>query len=71
MLRIAGWPFTFSSTRHWPSPVSAAPLASDFSVAGISGWNPLCLPFALVDVICSPFGTASEKAGLPPVLGGL
>src|ERR1700761_3360910 len=86
VVRIAGSPFTFSTTRHWPSPAIGAP-ASDFSVAGMSGTKAgLAGVFALpvgawpvgawpvgawLEVIPSPLGTASENAGLPPLGGGL
>ena len=62
---MAGSPLTFSSTRHWPSPGSGVP-ASELSRLGTIGLKVLvCLYFTgLV------FGTAREKDGLPPVLGG-
>ena len=44
---MAGSPLTFSTTRHWPSPVIGFP-ASDVSAAGMSGTNSwrLCTAFA-------------------------
>jgi len=69
---MAGSPFTFSATRHWPSPVIEDP-ASDFSVAGMSGTNDaFALPLpAGAELTASPLGTASENDGLPPFGGGL
>jgi hypothetical protein len=70
--RMAGSPFTFSTTRHWPSPTFGVP-ARDFNVAGMSGTNAfLPLPVdALAGLTASPLGTASENDGLPPFGGGL
>ena len=68
VVKIAGWPFTFSTTRHCPSPGTGVP-ASDFSVAGMSGVKPFAC--VLVGLTCCPLGMASEKDGLPPALGGL
>src|ERR1700730_4500960 len=57
VVRIAGSPLTFSTTRHWPSPAMDEP-ARDFSVAGMSGTKAF---FAdLLGLSASPLGTASE-----------
>ena len=72
VVSIAGSPFTFSTTRHCPSPAIDEP-ASDFSVAGMSGVKAFfALPFAgVLGLRASPLGTASENDGLPPFGGGL
>ena len=71
VVRIAGSPLTFSTTRHWPSPAIDEP-ARDFSVAGMSGAKASWPAFVgLLGLSASPLGTASENDGLPPFGGGL
>ena len=70
VVSIAGSPFTFSTTRHWPSPAIDEP-ARDFSVAGMSGVNAFLALAGLLGLRASPLGTASENDGLPPFGGGL
>src|ERR1700733_6881333 len=72
VVRIAGFPPTFSTTRHWPSPAIDEP-ARDLSEAGMSGVNAFfALAFAgLLGLSASPLGTARENDGLPPFGGGL
>ena len=63
--KMAGSPLTVSSTRHWPSPGSGVP-AGELSRFGMIGWKFLVCRYFTGAVL----GTASEKDGLPPTLGG-